>query len=75
VALKNKFRDDELVVCLESFASDHELGGCARGTLLRGNDAKVKRWPHFFVSASTDPEEIRRLRSEMWTDTGVPAPQ
>jgi hypothetical protein len=70
-----KFKDDELIVCYESFSSgDPELGGCARGTRLRGDHPKVVKWPQFFVRADTPDDELRRLRVAMYEAQGVSLP-
>jgi len=57
-------------VCIESFGSDHELGGCAEGTRLRGNSPKVQRWPHFFASDGLDDVEIHRARRRLYEPAG-----
>jgi hypothetical protein len=75
VAVKNKFRDNDIVVCFESFGSgDLDLPGCARGTRLRGDNPIVKRWPQFFIVDTADPAAERRARAVFYESSGVPPP-
>jgi hypothetical protein len=70
-----KFKPDELVVCIESFASsDPELGGCARGTRLRGNNPVVRKWPAYFMPADSSGDELNRARAKFYEDSGAPPP-
>jgi hypothetical protein len=71
--MRQKFKPDELVVCVESFgSSDMEHGGCARGVILRGSDPTVIRRPQFFIATDNIDNEValRNARAELYAATG-----
>jgi hypothetical protein len=72
---KQTFAADELVVCIESFASSiPELPACSRGAKLRGDNPYVKRWPQYFLLATADDVEIARARAAIYEAAGASPP-
>jgi len=55
-----KFKDDEVVVAVTSFAGDGGAAGdltIIKGHELRGNHPAVRKWPQFFVPIGTPRSE------------------
>ncbi|MEP6811665.1 MAG: hypothetical protein ABI990_01615 [Actinomycetota bacterium] len=71
---KKKFADEQLVVCLESYAGnlDDMTGRCARGTRLLGSNPIVQARPHFFADATLPDDELDKLRRELWPEAVFP---
>jgi hypothetical protein len=70
-----KFAADQLVVCVESFASsDPEHGSCRAGIRLRGSHPTVQKRPQYFIDAGASEDEIQAMRNKIYTDAGAPAP-
>jgi hypothetical protein len=68
---RKKFRDDEVVVCIEGFASAALGPGvfvCPAGTRLLGNHPILRHCPGFFVPDGTPTDEIARRRSQIYQD-------
>jgi hypothetical protein len=69
--MATKPKADQVYVCFESFGSSDPLGGCARGARLRGDSAKVIKWPMYFLPDGADDAQIAAARRKLWADAGV----
>ena len=82
MALRTKRKDAQgnlidptaVYVCFESFGTTEELGGCARGTRLRGDNPKVQRWPQYFLPDGADDVDAHRARNALYAAAGAPPP-
>lgn len=61
------FAPDQIVVCLDSFASDAPTRGgvIARGSRLRGDHPTVVAHPTMFVSEGLTDEEFNEARERL----------
>ena len=57
---KTKPKPEEFYICIQSFAGNEFA--VAEGTVLPGEDERVRRCPDRFVAVETRDEEIRRLK-------------
>jgi hypothetical protein len=69
-----KPKADKVYVCFESFGTSDPMGGCARGTRLRGDSPKVRKWPQFFLEDGADDTDIHSARAELYAEAGAPPP-
>ena len=58
---KTKPKSNEFFICIESFAGNEFA--VAEGTVLLGEDERVRRCPDRFVALGTPDEEVRRLKA------------
>src|SRR5213593_2938971 len=72
---KPKFRDDEIVACIESFVTSILSEGpfpVAVGDRLRGDHPVVRACGQFFAPDGTPKDEIHRLRAKLYADAEPP---
>jgi hypothetical protein len=64
-----RFKDDEIVVCIDGFAGALDSGReviYKKGARLRASDPAVRKWPELFARDGASDDELQQQRAEVF---------